>query len=91
MFSWNGNNFEYTGFIAKPNEIYSGCIKYINGSYYLYMGYELYIPIQILHLFSFNTPILGVKLSEKSSHLCASLMQKGTRDNTINIVLAESL
>ncbi len=30
----------------------------------------------ILHFFSFNTPILGLKLSKKSSHLCASLMQK---------------
>ena len=47
------NIFEYTGFIAKPKEMYNGCIKCINGLYYLYMGYiarleyELYIPISI--------------------------------------------
>ena len=46
-----GNIMEYTDFIAKPKEIYSGCIKYIDETYYLYMGYisrleyELYIPI----------------------------------------------
>jgi len=32
-----------------------------------------------LHHFSFNTPIMGVYLSEKSSHLCASLMRKGVK------------
>ena len=48
-----GNTFEYTDFIAKPNDMYRGCIKCIDGHYYLYMGYiarleyELYIPIHI--------------------------------------------
>lgn len=34
----------------------------------------------VLHLFSFNMPIMGVYLSEKSSHLCASLMRKGVNE-----------
>ena len=33
-----------------------------------------------VELFTFNTPILGVKLNEKSSHLCASLMRKGVKE-----------
>ena len=33
----------------------------------------------VLHLFSFNTPIMSVYLSETSSHLCASLMRKGVK------------
>jgi hypothetical protein len=47
----------------------------------------------ILHLFSFNTPILGVKLSEKSSHLCASLMRKGVvlRNKKIHTIFTTNI
>lgn len=47
------NIFEYTQFVANKNHSYNGCIKCINGIYYLYLGYvkhleyEAFIPIII--------------------------------------------
>lgn len=40
----------------------------------------------ILHIFSFNTPIMGVYLSEKSSHLCTSLMRKGVNEKKCKLL-----
>jgi hypothetical protein len=48
-----GDLFEYTDFIANKKEIYNGSIKYINDTFYLYLGYvkhleyEVYIPLSI--------------------------------------------
>jgi hypothetical protein len=48
-----GDLFEYTDFIAQKKETYNGTIKYINGTFYLYLGYvkhleyEVYIPLSI--------------------------------------------
>jgi hypothetical protein len=48
-----GDLFEYTDFVAQKKETYNGSIKYINGTFYLYLGYvkhldyEVYIPLSI--------------------------------------------
>ena len=48
-----GNLFEYTDFVVHRKETYNGCVKYINDTFYLYLGYvkhleyEVYIPINI--------------------------------------------
>ena len=76
----NNNIILYEDYITTIKKEYSLVIKDILESSVCetlrYNTHKLMSVISILHLFSFNTPILGVKLSEKSSHISASLMRK---------------